>query len=79
MVDRPPFRDELSALRQSTLKFDLFFKLFKTWLTLMHASRHFEQNGTRDPSSTRAKTPLDIDSMAIYPTNPVIFHPLITL
>ena len=51
-----------------------FSNLVKASLALMHAPRHFEQNGTKDPSSTSTQPPLD--STAIYPTNPVTFHPL---
>ena len=75
MVDRPPNRVGPSALRQSAQVFQTLFSNPLPMLVLMHVSRHFEQNSTI--SSTSAKTPLD--STAIYPTNPVIFHPLITL
>jgi len=43
----------------------------------MHAMQVFEQNGTKEQSSKGTTTPLD--STAIYPINPVIDHPLITL
>jgi len=78
VADRPPIKPGPSSLgsQYSTFSNQVSI-LFKTKLALMHASRHFEQNGTRDPSSTSAKTPLD--STAIYPTIPVIFHPLIAL
>jgi hypothetical protein len=49
----------------------------QTKLTLMHAMQLFKQTGNIEPSSKGTTTPLD--STAIYPINPVISHPLITL
>jgi hypothetical protein len=49
----------------------------QTKLTFIHAMQLFEQNGNIEPSSKGTMTPLD--STAIYPINPVISHPLITL
>jgi hypothetical protein len=43
----------------------------------MHAIQFVEQNGIIELSGKGTTTHLD--SMAIYPINPVILHPLITL
>ena len=51
----------------------IFFKSLKTSLALMHASRNFEQNGTKDPSTTSTR-PLLIVRLSIQQIRSFFIH-----
>ena len=72
-ADCPPLWCGLSAVTQSALELSLFQIFFKTPLALMHATRHFEQNGTKDPSSMSTQ-PLLIVRLSIQQIRSLLIH-----
>ena len=72
-ADCPPLWCGLSAVTQSALELSLISKLFKMPLALMHATRHFEQNGTKDPSSMSTQ-PLLIVRLSIQQIRSLFIH-----
>ena len=65
-ADRPPLGSQLKLLTP-------FSNLFEISLALMHASRHFEQNDTKDPSSTSTR-PLLMVRLSIQQIRSFVIH-----